>query len=313
MDDAELRGCRQATLLSAIVALAVMIAAPILTGFRVDLLSFRAPMILAAVLALFLPYSRWRGMARLCTALECGALTLIMGLPVVVLSFAAMRLAFPLADATLIAADRAIGFDWVATVIAVDRLPMLARLLTYAYSSFGFQLLFLPMLLALLGHRARAYRFVLGYVLLCAIATAIGTFFPALGAYEGHGFDPRRLQHVDSWFGFFFLETFQALRSAPDFVLSADNTAGIVTFPSIHAGIAALCAWAAWDSRLLRAPLLVLNLLMAFSALTNGAHYLVDVLAGLAVAVVTIAAVQRLTTVRAGGQAAPAMAVPRPA
>ena len=73
---------------------------------------------------------------------------------------------------------------------------------------------------------------------------------------------------------------------------------GIVTFPSIHAGIALILAWAAWSSTALRYPLLVLNALMAIGAVTHGAHYFVDVIAGLLVAVAVIAIADKRLAVR---------------
>jgi membrane-associated phospholipid phosphatase len=67
------------------------------------------------------------------------------------------------------------------------------------------------------------------------------------------------------------------------------NASGIVTMPSGHAAGAFLCAWAAWDMKLLRIPLLLLNVLMAVAAISHGGHYLVDILAGGMVAALSIA------------------------
>ncbi|HEY0291994.1 MAG TPA: phosphatase PAP2 family protein [Hansschlegelia sp.] len=70
-------------------------------------------------------------------------------------------------------------------------------------------------------------------------------------------------------------------------------------------GVAALCAWAAWDSRLLRYPVLLLNVAMAVSAVTDASHYAVDVIAGLGVASVSVGAARAVFYRRS--PAAPAM------
>jgi membrane-associated phospholipid phosphatase len=57
-----------------------------------------------------------------------------------------------------------------------------------------------------------------------------------------------------------------------------------VSFPSYHAASAVLFAWGAWPMKWLRWPSLVLNAALCASALIIGAHYLVDLLAGFAVA-----------------------------
>jgi membrane-associated phospholipid phosphatase len=58
--------------------------------------------------------------------------------------------------------------------------------------------------------------------------------------------------------------------------------------PGAYAHIALLCAWAAWDVRWARWPFLALNACMFVSALPQGAHYLVDLIAGAAMAAVAI-------------------------
>ena len=68
---------------------------------------------------------------------------------------------------------------------------------------------------------------------------------------------------------------------------------GIVTFPSFHAASAVLYAWALWPVRWMR-PIVVL----AFGAMLaatpiNGGHYLIDIIAGTAIAVLAIVAARR--------------------
>ena len=306
----EVARCRSVTVALTIASIPAMFAAALVGGFRIDILSFAPLFWLVSLFGFASLLGRWRSLPRLRDSAEASALGLAMTLPVLVFSYAAMRPALPLADTSLIAADRALGFDWVGLIQWIDRYPLLAQALALGYSSFSFQLMFLPILLAALGLRVRAFQMIAGYLLVCTIAISISTFFPAVGAYEGHGLDGRELKHLNAHFGYFFLESFNAVRSDPHFVLSIGSAAGIITFPSIHAGIAALCAWAAWPSRLLRGPFLLLNMLMAASALANGSHYLVDVIAGLAVAATSIMIVARMTRTRASepSTAAPAFA-----
>jgi membrane-associated phospholipid phosphatase len=88
---------------------------------------------------------------------------------------------------------------------------------------------------------------------------------------------------------------FYAVRDNPHFVWSLKESAGIMTFPSVHAAVAVLCAWSAWDLKALRYPVLALNIAMALSAVPSASHYLIDVVAGLGVAAFSIASVVLLT------------------
>ena len=284
----ELDRYRQALFAAATIAAAAMLALPPLLAFRLDFPSFTPVLVLAIIPALVLPYAAWRKLTALRSVLETTSIGLLSTIPVLVFTYAAMRVNMPLADNLLAAMDRMVGFDWVAFVSLVDRSSALSFALLLAYSSFSFQLLFLPSLLGIAGHHGRAYLLVLAFLILCSISAAIGLFFPSLGAYQAFGVDPASLSHVDGYFGHAFLASFNAVRADEMFTLGLRNASGIVTFPSVHVGVAAICAWAAWPSRWLRYPFLVLNLLMTLSAITNGAHYLVDIIAGGLVALATV-------------------------
>lgn len=285
---------RRALFAATIAALAAMLALPLLLRFHVDYASFLPLYVLAALPAMVLPYAKWRRLDALRPALEATALGLLLTLPVLVFTYAAMRLDMPLADPLLARLDAAIGFDWTGFTRWVDRSRPASFVLALGYSSFSFQLLLLPSLLCMARLPERAYRLMLAYLVLCTLSAAIGIFFPSVGAYVTHNMDPASLDHVSGKFGHFFLDSFHAVRGEAGFSLGIDNVAGILTFPSVHAGVAALCAWAAWPSRGLRWPFLALNLIMAVSAVTHGAHYLIDIFAGGLVAAVTVPLVARL-------------------
>lgn len=270
------------------ITFAVMLVLPLLLGFSVDYASFWPIYSLAAIPAAGLVYARWRRLEAMRPFLEATMLGLLLMVPVLASTYAAMSLAMPFADPLLSRIDAAMGFDWLAFVRWVDQSPWLSQLLGYGYSSFALQLLVLPGLLCLVRQPGRAYQLVSAYVILCLVSSAIGAFFPSLGAYVTYGLEGADLRHINGVFGHQFLDSFYAIRSGTGFTLSLENAAGIVTFPSVHAGMAAICAWAAWPSRLLRWPFLVLNVIMAVSAITHGAHYLIDPLAGGLVALLTV-------------------------
>jgi membrane-associated phospholipid phosphatase len=237
-----------------------------------------------AVLAMFLAYASWRKMIVFPTVFGCLIAMFVSSVPILTWTYGAMNLNLPLADVELVGMDEALGFDWRAFIGFVDSRPMLARLLADAYSSFFVQLLFLPILLALFRREQRAFAMIFAYYLLCAVSALVSIWYPALGTYVVYGVEADSLANINTKFGYFFLEQFHAIREAGPFVLRLDESAGIVTFPSVHAGVAALCAWAAWDVKWLRYPFALLNVAMAASAISHANHYLADVIAGVAIA-----------------------------
>lgn len=237
-----------------------------------------------AILSIFLVYATWRRMIILPAAFGCLAAVFASSVPILLWTYAAINLNLPLVDPQLMRMDAAIGFNWYSLITYVDASPTLAWLLAEAYSSFHLQLLFLPILLVVFRREQRAYAMIFAYYVLCIISSVIGIWYPALGAYVVYGVPAESLSNIDAKFGYFFLEQFHAVREAGPFVMRLDESAGILTFPSVHAGVAALCAWAAWDVKWLRLPIGLLNIAMAVSAMTHGSHYLVDVIAGIAVA-----------------------------
>ena len=283
-----------------IVGLSYAAMAPLLALSKVSLdpaSLVRAFLMLLFPLGLVL-FARRRGMPRVALACEALAAGLWVSVPVIVSTYLAIAAGMPLADARLIAIDAALGFDWPGFVRWLDGFPRLAVLLELAYASFSPQLLIVPVSLALLGHPERAFGFVSAYALLGFGASAVAVAFPCVGAYVAHDVAPGSLAAVDPHYGFFFLEQFHALRDGAGFTLRLDRIAGLLTFPSVHAGVAALCAWAAWRSLLLRWPVLLLNVAMGVSALSHGGHYLVDVGAGFLLAAAVLWAMGR--TLRAG-------------
>lgn len=277
-----------------LAAHALMLACLPFSNVSLDPESVANAYLLMCVPAAFCAYAHLRGMQPLQPALDTLLAGFLVTVPVVTATYLAMGVAMPITDPQLIALDEMLGFDWHGFVAFIDSRPTLAWLLALAYSSFFFQLLLLPVYFSLFRNAARAYAIVFGYTLLCIISCVISVFFPALGAFAFHGIEQADLAAINIKFAYFFLEQFHGVREQSEFVLNFTDSAGILTFPSVHAGVAVLCAWAAWQSCLLRYPLLALNIAMAVSAISHGSHYLVDILAGIVVAVLAILVTRRV-------------------
>lgn len=188
----------------------------------------------------------------------------------------------PLADATLARWDAALGFDWMAWHHTVTPIR---PLLHYAYNSVPVQV---PVLLALACWRREPGRIddLIMATILSVILVTVGMWFlPAIGAWShfGIGIEPWR-------------DTILALRAGT--IGAVGDTVGIVTFPSFHAACAVLLAWTARGWRGWFPVFVILDAVMALSAMTEGAHYGVDVVAGLVTAGVAIALVWAMRSMR---------------
>jgi membrane-associated phospholipid phosphatase len=77
-----------------------------------------------------------------------------------------------------------------------------------------------------------------------------------------------------------------ALRAGTFDTLDFTQGVGLISFPSMHAALAVLVFLALWPFRRSRAPLTIFTALMLLSIPSEGGHYLVDVLAGIALGAV---------------------------
>jgi hypothetical protein len=197
---------------------------------------------------------------------------------------------FPLADETLEAADRLIGFDWLAVLQFFDSHPYLDRIVSAAYGTIISQLPVIIVALALTHQTERLYRFLAAVNIALVITSIVAIFFPALGPYEFLHLSAADHPHIDLITADKMTAPILWLRAAAFTAPVPDFTVGLISFPSFHAATAAIYIWAMWRTPVIRWFGLTLNGLMLIATPIQGSHYLVDVFAGLAVAAGAIVA-----------------------
>jgi hypothetical protein len=301
---------RRALIAIVLVSLVFTLISAKVAGLKIDYLQivYFLGYFLAVALAAHYYCSR-RGLMHLRAVSDAMVCGLLLTVPVVLSTYVVIYIKMPLADDVLSSWDTAIGVDWRKFITFVDQAPVLAHSLGLAYQSFSYQLLLLPIFLAMTGQILRVYQMVIAYALICFASSFISIWFPALGTYSVYEMDAGSLQNINAYYGYFFLEQFNAVRNDASFVFKIQESAGILTFPSVHAGVAALCAWAAWSIRTVRYPLLLLNVLMA--AVSHANHYVVDVIAGVLVTAMCVLATKRLTAMRSVADVpSPSVAIP---
>jgi PAP2 superfamily len=206
------------------------------------------------------------------------------------LTYVAGAANFPLQDANLLAIDRALGFDWGAYANFVNDRPILAAWLGFGYTMIRWPIFLIPVLLAgaYLYQRLQEFIFAFGFALI--ITTVVSVFVPAIGVFQHIGLDPATLTNIDARAYLEFLRDFAPVRDGSMRTLDLLNLSGIVYFPSFHAGSAILYAWALWPIRWMRPITLFANGAMIAATPVHGAHYFIDIVAGIVVAVLSIVA-----------------------
>jgi membrane-associated phospholipid phosphatase len=221
------------------------------------------------------------------TAMETLGLFYLQGLAAFFCIAPLAVLSAPFADPALAAADRAIGFDWIAYAKLTEPVR---PVLNFAYKSFDWQ----PALVSVglfTRQGLRLWETATAAVIALVFATVIFPFAPAQGASIFLHFDLHAPVQP-------FAPALQALKHG---YRSLDNSVftGLISMPSYHAAAALIFTWALWMTPL-RWPALALNILMLAATVPLGSHYLVDILAGVAVGALAI----RLSTLwyrNAGG------------
>jgi hypothetical protein len=195
-----------------------------------------------------------------------------------VLSYLAASCAFPLQDVTMERLDQAIGFDWSAWRDTLLERPTLNRLLVVAYNTLLSQFLLAIIYFCKRDRFARIEELLL---LMCATlvpTVLISAIWPTLGPFAAHGGGNDGV-----------VQDLLAMRAGGPWHFSLFELKGIIQMPSYHTALAVLFTYAFRGTGLLGYVIAALNTVMLLSIPPIGGHYLVDMLAGGALAIGAIA------------------------
>lgn len=227
-------------------------------------------------------------------ALPC--IMLATSVSFVALALMSVSFSLPLQDEILNRIDLALGFDWSAYREAMLAHPLLLRAASFCYRQLDHQAVLIVMILAVWARVSAAQTFILAWTTALVIVIVISIALPALGAFEYLGIEPD-LGHI---------KAFRQIRLGLVAYEPYKGLMGPITFPSFHACGGVLLAWGFWQIRLLRWPMLVLNLGLIAAAPVFGSHYLVDILAGALIAPVAIMIARGIAHVALSREAGPA-------
>jgi membrane-associated phospholipid phosphatase len=282
-----------------IVALQCSIGALLLWwfGYSLDASVWQRLPLVALPLACSGVLARRYGHPQFGGAVEVIALTYLQGIATVFLIFPLTEMSLPFADPTFAAIDQALGFRWpdLALIFAHDEQSY--RISEFVYHSMVWQALVIVPLLFVMRQELRAWRFVTTGALAALMVLMIYPFMPAQGPAMFYRMVPADLPNY-GLFPWEFGPKLELIRGGSIKIITQEWIFAMVSLPSYHTVSAVAFAWAMWPSRWLRWPFALLNFGVAFTAIYVGVHYLVDILAGAAVAVAAIWLARRLVTDR---------------
>lgn len=188
-------------------------------------------------------------------------------------------------DDWFMALDRSIGFDWIgwyrleqlsATTLALSR---------SLYTMFWVVPFVVIVSLVVSDRQRRLATFLKAHMIGLALTVSIFALLPLRSpAVELLGMNPNYMPFA----GTTHVIIIDSLRDGSMTLIDLGKLSGIIGFPSYHAAGSILFVWACWPVRLVRWPMLAINLGVIAVTPVEGAHYLVDVIGGVIVAAVAI-------------------------
>lgn len=270
----------------------VLLLGVALCGFSFEPVAATIPTAIAAALALIAYFYAFAKADRADPKLifSLGAISQLLFVATIMgpLTYVAGTTNWPLQDHTLLAIDRALGMDpeWIARY--VNDHDWLGGLLVRGYGLIKWLLLLITIALPLTSRFVRLQVFVFAFSLALIVTLVISAFVPAIGTYYGLEIDPAQFSSLDTSMYARQMSDILALRDGSLRYLEMFKLTGIVSFPSFHAASAALYMWALWPVRGIGGLAAALNLLMIAATPVIGAHYMIDVIGGVALAAISI-------------------------
>lgn len=264
-------------------------------GLSVDLATLPlVALVIAGLLVVDHVYGRYRDAPSLALGAKAGAQFVAFSAVAGTLSYVVATLDRPVLDADLASWDKAIGFDWLAYFHTVVAHPILHVPMKLAYIvTLPATLLAVAVLIAV--RRPFDVRiYLLSLIATAMITIAISGLMPALNTYVHFGLSPA--DHPDAVLPATLrhIPHLLALRDGSLTLLRLAEIEGIITFPSFHSSLGVLIVLALWPVRVWRWIALGFSTIMIAGTPVEGSHYLVDVIAGGAIAAAVTLAVRRL-------------------
>jgi hypothetical protein len=219
------------------------------------------------------------------------------------LNYFLLTIAGPQIDDRLAQVDRALGFDWPALVALAASHPTANFVLALAYVSVLPQIAILVVSLGVFGQWRTIYSLSLSVAVAAAVTVGFWTVFPSFGTLAVYQLDPElaanALLVVDAQY---VREIVPLLTEGPGRI-APDQVKGLIAFPSFHAVLAVLIAWYARELRILNVAALGINILVLIATPIHGGHFVIDIVAGIAVALGAASLANRIVARLAGGVA----------
>jgi hypothetical protein len=196
-------------------------------------------------------------------------------------SYATQRLAMPLQDELFLSLDRWLGVDWLAFVHYIDDRPVLAEWLRKAYASMAIQIIAPVFLLAALERIDELRVYLLSYAIALTATIVIAAVLPASSAVT---LVDNSMFHELRFAGRTPLDHLARLREAGPLSFANSGIGGLVSFPSFHAVVGALTPLSLRSVRPVFYVLCIVDAALLVGTVTDGGHYAVDPIGGVAVA-----------------------------
>jgi PAP2 superfamily protein len=195
---------------------------------------------------------------------------------------------FPLVDQILADIDGWLGFDWVAYLRLFDNNPTFDSICQICYHSVLYEPLPIIVILVITAQEERMYALFVGMIAALVLTTLIALPFPAFGPYEFFGLTAADHPNISPITAGKMTAPITWLRQATFDTPPPLLPVGLISFPSYHSAAAVIYVWGVWRTPVIKWAGLGLNVLMLIATPVHGSHYLIDVIAGIGVAVLCI-------------------------
>ena len=179
---------------------------------------------------------------------------------------------------SLLNIDLKLGFHQLTYMNWTHQFPWLVKTLHFAYNSWGFQFLIVPMILAIIGDTVDIAKWTFATLMALVIGGLIYFVFPSSS--------PASVM-LSPYFPASCYTCIAHYYSMHHLIDISSNGCGLIDFPSFHVIDAVLNSLAVRKVKAVAIPLAVVNILLIASTLLLGYHFLIDVIAGFIIAFFT--------------------------